>query len=205
MKRNLFIILLLAVDAHAQMQSITTYGNNSWPQTTTIWPQPGGGYNYTRIGNGGPAWGGVTAAPGTTVSAAIGSRGGVIPIVSPQASYLDGINAQQDAVRANLEAQTAALLSAPVVVPAGNQRQAYNQGYQDAKKEAQYEADKAEVKKIKASITDTNLLHADALRDLGLKSGDKIDARDLLGYLRLWVRTHPESTTNSVLPSAQKR
>ena len=112
---------------------------------------------------------------------------------------------QGDAARANQAAQLSAILSEPIVVPAGNQRQAYNQGYKDAQKEAKYEADKAEVKKIKASITDTNLLHADALRDLGLKSGDKIDARDLLGYLRLWVRTHPESITNSVASTPQKK
>ena len=123
MKKTLSIMLILTALADAQMpQTITTYGNNSFPQTTTIFPQPGGGYNYTRIGNGGPAWGGVTAAPGTTVSAAIGSRGGVMPIVLPKANYLDGINAQQDAAVANLEAQNAAMLAALPFVPRRTQQ-----------------------------------------------------------------------------------
>ena len=110
-----------------------------------------------------------------------------------------------DAARANQASQLSAILSEPIVVPVGNPRRAYNQGYQDAKNEAKNEADRAEVKKIRASINDTNLLHADVLRDLGIKTGDNIVTRDLLGYLRQWVRTHPESTTNSVAPGPQKK
>ena len=125
---------------------------------------------------------------------AIGPRGGIFPIISPKTDFLDGINAQN-----------AALLSQPIIVPAGNPRESYNQGYKDAKDDAKYEAYLAEIKTIKSSITDTNLLCADVLHDLGIKPGGNIVARDLLGYLRLWVRTHPECTTNSVAPAPQKK
>jgi hypothetical protein len=128
-----------------------------------------------------------------------------MPIVSPRPSINDVQDVQGDAARANQAAQLSAILSEPIVVPVGNPRRAYNQGYQDAKNEAKNEADRAEVKKIRASITDTNLLYADVLRDLGIKTGDNIVTRDLLGYLRQWVRIHHESTTNSVALGPQKK
>jgi len=123
------------------MQSITSYGGGHGIQTTTISPNGGGGYNYVNWGglNSG-SWGGVTASPGTIVTPAIGPRGGVTPIVSPKPSYLNGINAQEEVALANLAAQNAALLSQPIVVPSGNPKQEYNQGYQDAKNEARHEA-----------------------------------------------------------------
>ncbi len=74
-----------AVDGHAQ-QSITTFGGSGWPQTTIISPTSSG-YNYTTW-NAGPRsgqWGGVTASPGTSVSAAVGPRGQIVPIVTPTA------------------------------------------------------------------------------------------------------------------------
>lgn len=83
--KALIALLAIASSCGAQMQSITTYSSSSFPITTTISPNGNGGYNYSRIGNGGSVWGGVTAAPGTTVSAVVGSHGDIVPIVTPSA------------------------------------------------------------------------------------------------------------------------
>lgn len=82
--KGLVIAAATAASVQAQLsQAITTYSNDRGPQTTIISPNMSGGYNYSRIGNGGTVWGGVYASPGTTVSAAVGSRGEIVPIVTP--------------------------------------------------------------------------------------------------------------------------
>lgn len=85
MKPPLVAVLILAASGGAlgQIQSIFTYGSGvGLGPVTTIQPT-GNGYTYSSIGgpNGG-SWGGVIASPGTSVQAAVGPRGNVVPIVS---------------------------------------------------------------------------------------------------------------------------
>ena len=85
MKPPLVAVLILAASGGAlgQMQSISTYGSGIGVGPVTTIQPTGNGYTYSTIGgpNGG-SWGGVTASPGTSVQAAVGPRGNVVPIVS---------------------------------------------------------------------------------------------------------------------------
>jgi len=79
----LLLVLSLGASAFAQVQSISTYGSGvGLGSFTTIQPT-GNGYTYSTIGgpNGG-SWGGVIASPGTSLQAAVGPRGNVVPIAS---------------------------------------------------------------------------------------------------------------------------
>ena len=188
--------ILLVAAALAQMpQTITTYSSTSWPQTTTIWPQPGGGYNYTRIGNGGPAWGGVTAAPGTTVSAAVGSHGQIVPIVTPKAPEpsvieMTAIDApiyglpSLPRLRSSIVKQPAKVPQKEIPPPAAYINNPYGQY---AWLHNQLTRD---------SMTQ---LAIDWRKDSGSKKGDMHQTKALLAYLRLWVRSHPGCLSGKVV------
>jgi hypothetical protein len=180
-------------------QTITSYGNNSWPQTTTIAPNGSGGYNYSRVGNGGSVWGGVTAAPGTTVSAAVTPRGEIVPIVTPKDDPLLEM-ATISAPAYDLPPMPPIPRRAPTATtkesnkeippPANYSTNAYgqyawlhNQLNRDSMKQ----------------------LAIDWKRDTGLDKNARIDTHALLGYLRLWVRSHPGCLSGRVIGSdAQK-
>ena len=189
--------LILTPGIQAQMpQSITTYSSSSFPQTTTIWPQQSGGYNYSVIGNGRSRWGGVSAAPGTTVSAAVGSRGEIIPIVTPTApaptlgempvlpmpiSYpVGGYIPRPRIQKSQPIKQYPKEIPPPAVYmnsPYGQYVWLHNQLTSDCMKQ----------------------LAIDWRKDSGSTPGEKHETKTLLAYLRLWVRSHPGCLSGKVL------
>ena len=202
MKKDLIFgaiaLLFCAGAAMAQMpQTITTYSSTSWPVTTTISPNGNGGYNWSRIGNGGSGWGGVTAAPGTTVSAVVGARGEIVPIVTP--------NAPQPTVA---QPTTIATIDAPAygLIHPRTQRNA------PAPKVTKDYA--KEIPPPAAYINNSygqyawlhNQLTPDCMRQLAIdwrkdsdsKVGAMHDPKVLLAYLRIWVRSHPGCLSGSV-------
>ena len=200
--KPLFALIICSTAAIAQQQSIITYGNNIWPQTTIISPTSSG-YNYT-VWNAGPrsgSWGGVTAAPGTTVSAAVGQRGELVPIVIPKA---DGIveMATLSAPAYNLPPMPAIPRSAPTASTKEAARKAipppanYNTYGKYAWLHNQLSRD------CMAEFA------ADWKRDTGLGKDALNDPHTLLGYLRLWIRSHPGCLTGhvagNVSPTPQK-
>lgn len=190
--KTLLALLICSTAALGQQQTITTYGNNSFPQTTVITPTSSG-YNYT-VWNAGPrsgSWGGVTAAPGTSVSATVTPRGEIVPIVTPKA---DGIveMATLSAPAYNLPPMPSIPRSAPTAstketarkeIPApanyntyGKYAWLHNQLSRDCMAE----------------------FAADWKRDTGLGKDALNDPHTLLGYLRLWIRSHPGCLTGHV-------
>jgi hypothetical protein len=200
--KTLLTFLFCTGAAIAQMpQTITTYSSTSWPVTTTISPNGSGGYNWSRIGNGGSGWGGVTAAPGTTVSAVVGSRGEIVPIITPNASQV--APPQPTAIElATIDAPAYGLIHPkvqrnaplpkdhPKEIPApaaynnspyGQYAWLHNQLTRDSMKQ----------------------LAIDWRKDSGSKVGAMHDPKVLLAYLRIWVRSHPGCLTGNVaLPVA---
>ena len=122
--KTFLVLLLMTSAAAAQMQGITTYGP-AGIQATTIYPTANG-YSYTTVGNGGSRWGGVSGTPGTSVCAAVGTRGQVIPVVTAGADPY-GMEAQAAACRdawAQVNQQNAndlAMLASMGPLPAKNQ------------------------------------------------------------------------------------
>lgn len=199
--KPLLTLLLCSAAASAQQQSIITYGNNSWPQTTIISPTSSG-YNYT-VWNAGPrsgSWGGVTAAPGTTVSAAVGQRGELVPIVIPKA---DGI---VEMATLSAPAYNLPMPSIPRSAPTASTKET-------ARKEIPPPANYNTYGKY-AWLH--NQLSRDCMaqfaddwkRDTGLGKDALNDPHALLGYLRLWIRSHPGCLTGNVAgnvsPTPQK-
>ena len=199
----LIALLLFAGSAFAQQQAITTYGGSGWPQTTVITPTSSG-YNYT-MWNAGPRsgqWGGVTAAPGTSVSAAVTPHGDIVPIVTAKAQAPEVIEmATMSApsydlppiskVRRNAPTANAKETHKEIPAPAnyntyGKYAWLHNQLTRESMKQ----------------------LADDFHRDSGTKAGDLHDPHDLLAYLKLWVRSHPGCLTGhvagNVSPTPQK-
>lgn len=198
---KIFLTFLFCTGAAmAQMpQTITTYSSTSWPVTTTISPNGNGGYNWSRIGNGGSGWGGVTAAPGTTVSAVVGSGGEIVPIITP--------NLPQPTV-----AQPSVIELATIDAPA----------YGLIHPKTQRNAPEPKVTKVypkeipPPASYETNTygqyawlhnqltpdcrqqLAIDWRKDSGSKPGAMHDPKVLLAYLRIWVRSHPGCLTGKV-------
>lgn len=186
------------------MQSITTYGGGGGIQTTTISPTCNGGYNYNTFGgaNSG-SWGGVSASPGTQVSAAVTSRGEVVPIVKPAPRHdiLDQVAEQNAAINAQIAAQNAAILSQPLpeILPGGAvPRQP--RGVPSAKR---YQTPKPPPPNSSAyyqyvflhnqlTPEGIRLLAKDWITDSQLQQKDLVDPHTLLAYLTVWVRLHPE-------------
>ena len=176
----------------AQMQTITTYGNNSFPQTTTISPTYGGGYNYSTFGAGGSHWGGVTASPGTVVTPAIGPGGGIIPIVTPKPQVVEMVTISAPVY--DLPPIPRIQLSAP--------KQATREAHREIPPPAAYNNNtygKYAWLHNQLSSDSMKQLATDWQRDSASKPGDMHDPRVLLAYLRLWVRSHPGCLTGKVL------
>ena len=189
----LFLLLWGAAAGVAQMQSITTYGGGAGIQTTTISPNYGGGYNYVTFGgpNSG-SWGGVSASRGTQVSAAVTTRGDLVPIVSPVTRHEMLEQAAQ---------QNAAILSQPLleILPGGSvPRQA--KGVPSAKR---YPTPQPPPPNSSAyyqyaflhnqlTPEGMRLLAKDWITDSQLRQKDLVDPHALLAYLTVWVRFHPE-------------
>lgn len=201
--KTLLALLLCTCAAVAQMpQTITTYGNNSWPQTTVITPTYNG-YNYT-VWNAGPrsgSWGGVTAAPGTTVSATVTPRGEIVPIVTPKADPL-----------VEMATVSAPAYNLPIMPPIP--RRAPTATTKEANKEIPPPANYNNFGKyawLHNQLTSDCMkqLAIDWKRDTGLDKDARIDTHALLGYLRLWVRSHPGclsgNVAGNVSPTPQKK
>lgn len=195
--KTLIALLFCTGTALAQMpQTITTYSSTSWPVTTTISPNGNGGYNWSRIGNGGSGWGGVTAAPGTTVSAVVGARGEIVPIVTP--------NAPQSTV-----AQPSVIELATIDAPAYGLIHPKTQRNAPAPKVYPKEIPPPGAYKnntygqyawLHNQLTPDSMkqLAIDWRRDSGSKPGAMHDPKVLLAYLHLWVRSHPGCLTGKV-------
>jgi hypothetical protein len=159
--------------------------------------------NYSRIGNGGSCWGGVTAAPGTTISAAVTPRGEIVPIVTPKASEPSGFEMPPIPApsydlplmpRIPRSAPTATTKESHKEIPPPSNYNAYgkyawlhNQLSRDCM--AQLATDWH-----KESESNPCQMH---------------DPHALLAYVRLWVRSHPGCLTgrvaNSASPTPQKK
>ena len=197
------VLTVGASDAIAQMQTITTYGNNSFPQTTIISPTYNGGYNYSTIG--GPhsgSWGGVTASPGTQVSATVTSRGEVVPIVNPAPRHdiLDQVAEQNAAINAQIAAQNAALLSLPL--PPINSGQAVTYPARAVPPALLYRTPQPPPPNSSAyqqyiflynQFTPAAMkqISKDWLTDSQLRQQDRVDPHALLAYTKAWLRFHP--------------
>jgi hypothetical protein len=201
--KALTILAILATfcSAEAQMQSITTYGGTGGLQTTTFSPNGAGGYNYVTWG--GPRsglWGGVNAAPGTTVSATVTPRGEIVPIVTPKAPEstlieMSTVSAPSydlppmPMVRRSAPTATAKETHKEIPPPASYNNNPYgkyawlhNQLTRDCMKQ----------------------LATDWQRDSASKPGDMHDPRVLLAYLKIWVRSHPGCLSGVVIGSDAK-
>jgi hypothetical protein len=184
--KTLLALLLCTGAALAQQQTITTFGANQWPQTTVISPTAGG-YNYTTWNNGPRSgqWGGVTAAPGTTVSAAVTARGEIVPIVTPKADPLVEM--------ATLSAPSYDLPPMPPIprrAPTATTKEAHG----EIPPPASYSTNTyGQYAWLHNQLTSDAMkqLAADWKRDTGLDKDARINTHALLGYLRLWVRSHP--------------
>ena len=185
-----------SVALQAQQQTITTYGANQFPQTTVITPTSSG-YNYT-MWNAGPRsgeWGGVTAAPGTSVSAAVTPHGDIVPIVTPKATEPNVIEmATISAPSYDLPPMSRIHRSAPRATAKETQKEipppaAYNNNTYGKYAWLHNQLSRDCMKQ----------LAEDWQHDSGSKPGDMHDPRVLLAYLRLWVRSHPGCLTGKVL------
>jgi hypothetical protein len=201
--KTILTLLLLTGAAIAQMpQTITTYSSTSWPVTTTISPNGNGGYNWSRIGNGGSGWGGVTAAPGTTVSAVVGSRGQIVPIITPNATQVT----QPTAIElATIDAPAYGLIHPKVQrnTPAPKVTKDYPK---EIPAPAAYNnSPYGQYAWLHNQLTSAAMkqLAIDWRKDSGSKVGAMHDPKVLLAYLRIWVRSHPGCLTGNVaLPVA---
>jgi hypothetical protein len=186
------------------MQSITTYGGGAGIQTTTISPTYNGGYNYTTFGgqNSG-SWGGVSASPGTQMSAAVTSRGEVIPIVKPAPPHdlLDQVAEQNAAINSQIAAQNAAILSQPLpeILP-GQPIPRRARGVPPAKR---YPTPQPPPPNSSAyyqyaflhnqlTSQGMRMLAKDWITDSQLQHKDPVDPHALLAYVTVWVRFHPD-------------
>jgi hypothetical protein len=200
---GIFLLAVGASSAIAQMQTITTYGNNSFPQSTTISPTYNGGYNYTTFG--GPhsgSWGGVTASPGTQVSAAVTSRGEVVPIVNPapRNDILDQVAEQNAAINTQIAAQNEELLSLPL--PPINSGHADIYPARAVPPALLYRAPQPPPPNSSAyqqyiflynQFTPAAMkqISKDWLADSQLRQQDRVDPHALLAYTKAWLRIHP--------------
>jgi len=212
---HLLLLLLLlgrVSPVIAQMQSITTYGGSGGIQTTTISPTYGGGYNYTTFGgpNSG-SWEGVSASPGTTVQAAIGAHGSVVPIVSTVPASVVApapdpalVSAQIAAANAQELAADFQLLQSLPPAPRRPVAQKPSELHKEIPPPAAYNNNtygKYAWLHNQLSRDCMKQLATDWQRDSASKPGDMHDPRVLLAYLRLWVRAHPGCLSGKVLNS----
>ena len=124
MKSILIAILPLIAweSASAQLSTISTYSSGSGLGPTTTIQPTANGYNYYTIGgpNGG-SWGGVVATPGSSVQAAIGPQGKVVPIVSPAPAAVSPATADPALIAAQIAAANAQELAADAQILAALQ------------------------------------------------------------------------------------
>lgn len=198
-RESIFVALLPCLvffgEAHAQVQSISTYGSGiGLGPTTTILPT-GNGYTYSTIGGpSGGSWGGVIASPGTAVQAAIGPNGTVVPIVSTVpaaapapdpalvAAQIAAANAQQLAADAQLMAAMETLPPRPAPICVAR-----------AIPVIRPDPTKAEFDSFFAKIGSKER-RAQFLRDFQADfpagSVSNFPTRAALPYLKLWLRDH---------------
>jgi hypothetical protein len=202
--KALIALLISTGAAIAQQQTITTYGGSGWPQTTIISPTSSG-YNYT-VWNAGPRsgqWGGVTAAPGTSVSAAVTPRGVVVPIVTPKPPEPSGIE---------MAAISEPSYDLPLVprIPRSAPTATTKEAHKEIPPPANYNA-YGKYAWLHNQLTRECMvrLAADWHKDSESNPSQMHDPHVLLAYVRLWVRSHPGCLTgfvaNSASPTPQKK
>jgi len=193
-------ILLAANSLIAQTQTFTTYGPRGM-ESTTINPTPTG-YNYSVIGHNGASVGVATVQPGAQVGAVIAPGIGIAPVLPI------GYPRSQDSGIVEM-----ATVSAPIyALPPLPRRSAPQHAKEPTKEFAKEIPPPAGYKTYGQYAWLHNQLSpacmkqfaADWARDSGSKPNTLHDTHVLLGYLRLWVRSHPGCLTGKVIQKTAK-
>ena len=192
---TILALLLVSPDLNAQTQTFTTYGPRGI-ESTTINPTSSG-YNYSVIGHNGVSIGVATVQPGAQVGAVIAPGIGIAPVlpIGYPRSQNSGI-----VEMATVNAPTYGLPPMP--------RRSAQKHAREATKEFAKEIPPPDGYKTygqyawlhnQLSRESMVQLAADWSRDSSSKPNTLHDTHVLLGYLRLWVRSHPGCLTGKVI------